>query len=325
MKGLYFDGKNLFLRKDLPLPRAGPGEALIRVTMAGICSTDLEITRGYMDFRGVPGHEFTGVVEDAGSPGMAGRRVVGEINAPCNECSTCREGLGKHCPHRRVLGISAMNGVFAEYTVLPEENIHPIPGKLDDREAVFTEPLAAACEITSRFDIGEYQRIAVLGDGRLASLVAQVLKLNNSNITIVGRNSSKMERIRKMGFETAPSREAGRMRETFDLIVECTGSTRGLPLAVELIKPRGLIILKSTYHDKMHWNPSPVAVNEITITGSRCGPFPPALELLRRGRVEVIPLISGLFPLNQWMEAFDMATHGGSFKVLLDISSRDKL
>jgi threonine dehydrogenase-like Zn-dependent dehydrogenase len=318
MKSLYFDGDKI-IEKELPTPSLHKGEALISVKTVGICSTDLEITKGYMNFRGVPGHEFTGVVKEALSRDLIGRRVVGEINVPCNQCQICRNGLAKHCPNRRVLGISEMDGVLAEKTVLPEENLHQIPDELSDSEAVFTEPLAAACEITSRFDIGKYRNIAVLGDGKLASLVAQVLKLNNEKVTILGKHQNKMELLGKLGLETLDISQRGLIGRIFDLIVECTGSSGGLPIAAGLIKPRGLIILKSTYHGKVKWNPSGVVVDEITITGSRCGPFDTALRLLSEGKVKVGPLVSGVFTFQQWREAFGLARDRESFKVLIKI------
>lgn len=318
MKCLYFDGDKIS-EKQLPSPEPDTGEALIAVKTVGICSTDLEITKGYMNFRGVPGHEFTGVVKEASSPDLIGSRVVGEINVPCNQCQICRDGLGKHCPNRRVLGISGMDGVLAEQTVLPEENLHQIPDKLSDSEAVFTEPLAAACEITSRFDIGKYGKIAVMGDGKLASLVGQVLTLKNQEVTIFGKYQSKMELLGELGLKASHISQRGQMSRIFDLIVECTGSSDGLPIATELIKPRGLIILKSTYHENMQWNPSGVVVDEITISGSRCGPFDTALRLLSEGKVKVSPLVSGVFSFQQWREAFNLARDKESFKVLIEI------
>jgi len=310
MRALFFDGTDL-AETGIKKPPTGRGESVVSVRLAGICSTDLEIMRGYMNFRGIPGHEFIGTaVSD-------GRRVVGEINIPCRGCEVCRSGLEKHCPRRRVLGISGKNGAFAQFLSLPEANLHDVPRSVSDEEAVFTELLASACEIPERIEIGDGARVAVLGDGRIAAMVAQVLALESGSVEVMGINRYKLSRIRSIGLAARDISKRIRFRREFDLVVECTGSPSGLPLAASLVKPRGRIVLKSTYHGGSQWNPASIAVDEITIHGSRCGPFERALDLLSNGRVDVLPFLTEIFPFSRWREAFRLAKHRDSFKVLL--------
>jgi threonine dehydrogenase-like Zn-dependent dehydrogenase len=316
MKALVFDGKKVAL-SEVPPPRPRPGEALVRVRLAGICSTDLEIVKGYMSFRGVPGHEFVGTVVSAGAKRLAGKRVVGEINLPCGKCATCRAGLGKHCASRGVLGISGRNGAFAEYLALPVENLHVVPASLSDEEAAFVELLAAACEIPERIEIRRDDRVLVLGDGRLAAMVAQVLAPRTNRLSVLGRSRRKLSVLRKLGVGTHGPGSAKTLLRSQDLVVECTGSPGGLPLAAKLVKPRGRIVLKSTFHGNLEWNPAPLVVDEITVVGSRCGPFEPALSLLARGTVKVLPFLSGVYPLERWEAAFRGARRADAFKVLL--------
>ncbi|MDD3642054.1 MAG: alcohol dehydrogenase catalytic domain-containing protein [Candidatus Krumholzibacteria bacterium] len=318
MKALRFDGHRLSLRSmRRPSPRRG--EVLVRVRLAGICSTDIEILRGYMEFRGVPGHEFVGTAQSPAPRRLAGRRVTGEINLPCGSCGLCRAGLGKHCPRRSVLGISVRDGAFAEYLALPAANLHPIPDTVSDEEAVFTELLAAACEIPERVRITRRTRVAVIGDGRLAALAVQVLGLRTDRLVLFGIDPAKMETISSLGYETRPAEEATGCAGAFDVAVDCSGSPGGLPGAVGLVRPRGTVVLKSTFAGEARWNPSTVAVGEITIVGSRCGPFPAALELLERGLVKVMPLLTAIYPLERWETAFRRARGRGSFKVALEI------
>jgi len=316
MKALLFDGTRLDLA-TVPRTRPRAGEALVRVHLAGICSTDLEIMRGYMTFRGIPGHEFVGTVVSAPAKKLVGRRVVGEINVPCGVCSACGAGLGKHCARRGVLGISKRNGAFAEYLSLPVGNLHVVPDGIRDEEAAFTELVAAACEISERFVIRRTDTVLILGDGRLAAMVAQVLAARSAHVAVLGLNPRKLAALRKAGIRTHDRRRTAALPHTRDFVIECTGSPAGLPLAAKLVRPRGTIILKSTYHGNLEWNPTPIAVDEITVAGSRCGPFEPALELMRRGRIKVLPFLSAVYPLERWETAFRRARRADAFKVLI--------
>ena len=316
MKALVFDGKKLALA-TVPAPRPRAGEALVKVRLAGICSTDLEIIRGYMSFRGIPGHEFVGTVVSAGAKRLIGKRVVGEINIPCGTCATCRAGLGKHCASRGVLGISGRNGAFAEYLRLPVQNLHVGPAGLSDEEAAFAELVAAACEIPEQIGIRREDRVLVLGDGRLAAMVAQVLSPRTTRLAVLGRSSRKLSVLRRLGVRTLGPRVPKTLQRSQDIVIECTGNPRGLPLAARLVKPRGRIVLKSTFHGTFEWNPAPLVVDEITVVGSRCGPFEPALSLLSKGTVRVLPFLSGVYPLGRWEAAFRAARRPGAFKVLM--------
>ncbi|MCK4549750.1 MAG: alcohol dehydrogenase catalytic domain-containing protein, partial [Candidatus Krumholzibacteria bacterium] len=266
MQALYFKDGQL-LAKEMDKPQVRRGEALVKIRYAGICSTDLEILKGYMDFTGIPGHEFVGTVETPRS--LAGRRVTGEINISCGSCELCRRGLGKHCRKRTVLGIAGRDGVFAEYLTIPMTNLHAVPDSVSDEEAVFTELLAAACEIPERVYISQSSRVAVLGDGRLAAMAAQVLRLKTKALTVIGIDQEKMRLFAGLGIDTAHSAAISSMKGSFDVVVECTGSGMGLPDAIELVRPHGTVVLKSTFHAPLKWNPSRVAVDEITIVGSR--------------------------------------------------------
>jgi threonine dehydrogenase-like Zn-dependent dehydrogenase len=316
MKALRFDGRTIELA-DLPRPRPRPGEALVRVRLAGICSTDLEILRGYLSFRGVPGHEFVGTVVSSPLKRLAGARVTGEINVPCGTCELCAAGLGKHCASRSVLGISGRAGAFAEYLALPVGNLHVVPRALSDEEAAFTELVAAACEITERVAIGRADRVLVLGDGRLAAMAAQVVAARTPRVAVLGLNRAKLAAIARLGVETLDGARSAGPGRPYDVVIECTGSPSGLPLAASLVRPRGTIVLKSTYEAELRWNPSSIAVDEITIVGSRCGPFPRALELMRTGKVKVLPFLSAVYPLARWRGALRAARRAGSFKVLI--------
>lgn len=316
MKALLFDGTRITLVMR-PRARARAGEALVRVSLAGICSTDLEIMRGYMAFKGIPGHEFVGTVVSSPVKSLIGRRVVGEINIPCGACPTCRAGLGKHCSARSVLGISRRNGAFAEYLSLPVENLHLVPHAVGDEQAVFTELVAAACEIPERVSIRRRDAVLVLGDGRLAAMVAQVMATKSDRVIVLGRRRRKLAALRRAGIRTCGVRRAAALLHTQDIVVECTGSPAGLPLAARLVRPRGTIVLKSTYHGSILWNPTSLAVDEITVVGSRCGPFKRSLELIRSGKVKVLPFLSGIYPLERWETAFRRARQADAFKVLI--------
>src|SRR5215212_3798001 len=286
MRALRFDGEGLRVAEVAAPSRAG--EALVRVTLAGVCNTDLEIVRGYAGFKGTLGHEFVGVVESAPrSPGLVGRRVVGEINAGCGACELCTTGDPRHCPERTVLGIVGRDGAFAEVLQLPAATLLPVPDEVTDERAVFTEPLAAACGITERVRIDADARVAVIGDGKLGLLCAQALKvLTGAGVTLVGRHPSKLDIAGRRGVETLTTGGLSSSHaRAFDVTVEASGSPGGFETALKLLRPRGTLVLKSTFHGTTELNAAPVVVDEISIVGSRCGRLKPALELLRRGAV----------------------------------------
>jgi threonine dehydrogenase-like Zn-dependent dehydrogenase len=319
MKGLYFDGK--FSLRDLPRPELRPGEALIRMNCAGICNTDLEIIQGYMAFRGVLGHEFVGRIAACDDSAWIGKRVVGEINLPCRQCSFCRAGMGNHCPNRKVLGILGKDGAFAEYLTLPVKNLHPVPDSVSDLDAVFTEPLAAALEILEQVEVQNFKKCVVLGDGKLGQLIARVLKPHCPDLTVIGKHENKLDLLRRVGIKTRMMEKIIDWVEDLenqpDLVVEATGSTLGLGMALELVRPRGTLVLKSTFHGRTSLDLSPVVVNEITLIGSRCGPFAKAIALLASGRLDLTPLITRVLPLDQGLEAVEIAQAKGTLKVIL--------
>ena len=327
MKALLFDkAQQLHLDLHYPEPQIKPGEALVKVRRAGICNTDLEITRGYMAYEGVLGHEFVGTVTSVASTEdkqWLGRRVVGEINAACGQCPTCRANRPTHCPNRTTLGIFRHNGAFAEYLRLPVVNLLEVPVSVSDERAVFAEPLAAACEILQQYHLRPTERVAVLGDGKLGLLISQVLRLTGAEITLIGRHPDKGQIALRQGisYEVAPSdEEPERLVKKIgecDLVVECTGNQAGLEMAKRLVRPRGTIVLKSTYHGIPNVPLSLYVVDEVTLLGSRCGPFAPALRLLERNLVEVDALVSAEFPLEEGAAAFETAFGRGNIKVLL--------
>lgn len=317
MKALVFE-EDLRLTDGHPVP-IREGEAVIRVTRAGICNTDLEITRGYMGFRGVLGHEFVGVVESAPSGGWNGRRVVGEINCGrCGHCRNCLRGFPTHCSNRTVLGILGRDGAFAERTALPVENLHLVPDSIPDEAAVFTEPLAAALEIREQITVRPDSHAIVLGDGKLGLLIAQVMHLGGTRTTLIGKHDAKMDIVARRGIETRHFNKslAGKM-DPGDIVVEATGSSAGLELALSLTVPRGTLVLKSTVAGETTVNMAPVVIDEITIAGSRCGPFAPALRLLESGAIDTQSLIQAEYPLDDGVEAFEEARRKGAMKVLL--------
>jgi alcohol dehydrogenase len=315
MRALFFD-QTLQYQTDLPEPDPAPGEALIRTRLAGICNTDLEIIRGYMGFSGVLGHEFVGeVVRADDASELVGQRVVGEINAYCRECDTCRRGDPTHCPNRTTLGIFQRNGAMADYFTLPTHLLYPLPDSLPDEWAVFTEPLAAACEIIERIHIRPTERVVVLGDGKLGLLVAQVLQLTGCDLLVVGRNPNKLAILEKRGIRVQTTDD--KPEPGADIVVEATGNAEGFATAREIVRPRGKLVLKSTYHGDLSLNMSMVVVDEIKLLGSRCGPFAPALRLLKQKLVDVEPLIHDTYSLDDGLAAFDRATSPGVLKVLL--------
>ncbi|HUX00721.1 MAG: alcohol dehydrogenase catalytic domain-containing protein [Phycisphaerae bacterium] len=315
MKACVFDGKAVRVEPDYPDPEVRAGEVRVRVRMAGICRTDLEIVKGYMGFRGVLGHEFVGVAE---SGRHAGRRVVGEINCPCGRCDLCREGLATHCRRRTVLGIEGRDGAFAERLALPEENLHPVPDTVPDEQAVFAEPLAAAIQIGRQVDFHPGEEVVVLGDGRLGQLVAQVLRAWNVQPTVVGRSPTKLAILERLGIAVVPEREARPAADT-RVVVECTGSPDGLGMALRFVRPRGTIVLKSTVADTAGLDLAPIVVNEVTVVGSRCGPMDEAVAMLGRGEVRVEPLVTATYALDEAPEALRAADRPDAIKVLIRI------
>jgi threonine dehydrogenase-like Zn-dependent dehydrogenase len=296
------------------------GEALVRVTMAGICSTDLEIVRGYAGFSGTLGHEFVGVVEQSPDAAQVGRRVVGEINAGCGVCAGCRRNDPRHCPDRTVLGIRGRDGAFAEYLSLPAQNLRFVPDAVHDRQAVFTEPLAAACAILDEVAIGADQRVAVIGDGKLGQLIARALAATGCDLLLIGNHAEKLELAAKAGIQTM-TRGAVRVTPAsrFDVVVEASGKAGGLHLALDLVRARGALVLKSTFHGPVSLDTARLVVDEIRVIGSRCGRFDPALALLAAGRVDVEPLIAAEFRLRDGVAAMAEAARPGVLKVLLTI------
>ena len=318
MRALYLD-KTLTLRDDYPEPEPPPGEALVRVRLAGVCNTDLELEHGYMSFRGVVGHEFVGVVERAdAAPEWVGRRVVGEINAACGQCETCRANRPTHCPHRTTLGISGRDGALAELLCLPVANLHAVPDSVPDEAAVFAEPLAAACEITKAVHVHPTDRVAVLGDGKLGLLCAQVLQLTGCDLRVVGHHAGSLEILGRRGIRTSLDPGELLAEGPFDVVVEATGTPAGFATARELVRPRGTVVLKSTYHGAVEANLTMVVVDEVTLAGSRCGPFAPALRLLEQRLVKVTPLIQARYRLEEGLAAFERAGQRGALKVLIE-------
>jgi alcohol dehydrogenase len=314
MKALVYDGA-LKLVEDRPRPLPSPGEALVWVRLAGICNTDLEIVRGYMGFRGVLGHEFVGLVEACEDKSLVGQRVVGEINCYCGQCPTCLGGAPTHCPDRTTLGIWGRDGAMAEYLTLPRSNLHPVPDSLSDEVAVFVEPLAAALEIVEQVHIRPTDRVIVLGDGKLGLLVAQVLRLLGCDLTALGHHEAKLAILRRGGIDARLAEGTRGLKA--DVVVDCSGQPEGFAAAREMLKPRGRFVLKSTFHGNVAVNLSSLVVDEITLLGSRCGPFAPALRLLEQQLVAVEPLISAVYPLEKGLEAFRQAQTREALKVLL--------
>lgn len=296
-------------------PRRPTGFALIRMLYGGICNTDLELQRGYYGYRGTPGHEFVGEVVAADDPNWIGERVVGEINLACGTCEWCKRGLGRHCPKRTVLGIVKHPGAFREFLTLPERNLHRVPREIATEDAVFVEPLAAACEILDQVCIPKGKPVAVLGDGKLGLLIGQVLNVHGAEVHQYGHHRKKLWMAAKMGIDAReiPKRQA----PAYDWVVDATGSSRGLLQAVKMTRPRGTVIMKSTVHGLARFDSAPVIVNEITLVGSRCGRFEPALQLLGSGRIRVHGLISEALPLKKATLAFRRAAQSGVLKVLL--------
>jgi threonine dehydrogenase-like Zn-dependent dehydrogenase len=313
MLAVHLENGAVFV-KTASQPKPKPGRALIRMRVAGICNTDLELLRGYYGFRGIPGHEFVGeVVECAGAPEWVGRRVVGEINLACGDCDWCAGGMGRHCPRRTVLGIVKHPGAFAEYLTLPVENLHAVPKGLADEEAVFTEPVAAACEILEQVRMPRGSEVAVLGDGKLGLLIGQVLLAKGMAVHQFGRHAEKLKIVRDRGAMIGGKPPRAR----FAYVVDATGSAAALEQAVTMCRPRGTVVMKSTVHERVGMDMASVIVPEITLVGSRCGRFEPALALLAGKKIDVLGMIAGGESLRDAARAFGRAQEKGTLKILL--------
>lgn len=317
MKAIVFDAHTQAARLalDYPVPVPAPGEVRLRVLLAGICNTDLEVLRGYAHFQGVMGHEFVGVVDQAEDPALMGQRVAAEINLPCLACETCRAGRYSLCPYRTALGIRGRDGVLADYVCVPARNLHPVPDALPDEAAVFVEPLAAACEILEQAPIRPTDRVAVLGDGKLGLLIAQVLALTGCQLTVVGRHREKLDLLAARGIATQLGDRG--LAQKADLVVECTGRAEGFCQARQMVRAGGTLVLKSTYHGTVDVDLSGLVVDEIHLVGSRCGPFAAAIRLLSQGLVDVAPLIEAVYPLDDGLAALEHAGRKGALKVLV--------
>ena len=313
MKALWLEDRALSVRERL-VPEAGD-EALVRVRVSGICGTDLELARGYYPFTGIIGHEFVGDIVESPDPEWIGARVVGEINADCRVCETCRAGRPTHCENRTVLGITGRDGAHAEYLRLPLRNLQRVPESVSDDAAVFTEPIAAAVEILQQVHILPTDRVLLVGAGRLGQLVAQVLALTGAHLKVVAKHDQQKALLAARGIATIEAEEVESRR--WDIVVEATGSPSGFDLAARALRPRGTLVLKSTYRGEITLALAPFVVDEITIVGSRCGPFAPALRLLERGEIDPLPLIAERYPLERAVEAMEAAARPGKMKVLL--------
>lgn len=319
MQALRVEKKGLAVRE---IERPGrEDEALVRVIISGICNTDLEIARGYARFRGTIGHEFVGIVERAPDAALIGQRVVGEINAGCGKCELCLGGDARHCPTRTVLGIVGRDGAHAEYLQLPVANLFPVPSRIPDEHAVFTEPLAAACAITERLataaPLSKETHIAVIGDGKLGLLCAQILALTGAPLLLVGKHTNKLRIAERLGIEAVTVAKAEKRARKFEVVVEASGSAAGFALALKLLRPRGTLVLKSTFAGATEIDAARIVVDEISIIGSRCGRFAPALDLLKQGAIDLDSMISEEYPLSKAMFAMDRAQEKGVLKVLL--------
>ncbi|MBN2385182.1 alcohol dehydrogenase catalytic domain-containing protein [bacterium] len=319
MKALLFDGSNVYLDNDYPLPRRQKGEVLVRIERAGICDTDLQIVAGYMAYRGVLGHECVGRVEQADDPSLIDARVVAEINTGCGHCSWCLRAEPEHCPERTVLGIQGRDGVMAEYAVLNQSTLKLVPENVSSEQAVFTEPLAAALEITQRIHIRPTDRVLIMGDGKLGGLITQVLGLVGCNLTVLGRHRHKLEALKALCSSITISQSASALLNSrFDVVIEATGRAEGLDQAISFTRPRGSLVLKSTVARRPLIDLNRIVIDEINLIGSRCGPFDPALRLLESGLIQTSVLVEAIVPLTHGVEAFQKAQQQGSRKIILD-------
>lgn len=319
MLALWLENQQLRLKDNLPLPQLNPDEALIQVRLAGICATDLEMVKGYYPFTGILGHEFIGeVIEAPQHPEWIGKRVVGEINVTCGKCFACTHGRRNHCEQRTVLGIVNHDGVFAEFLSLPVQNLHEVPTRISDAEAVFTEPLAAALQIQQQVHIHPEDRVLLIGAGRLGLLIALSMALNGYHLTVVVRHPVQEKILGKDNIKTISSDKV--TASSWDIVIEATGSPDGFQLAQKAVRPAGTIVLKSTYHGETKVNLSSVVVNEITVIGSRCGPFQPALHFMEKKLIDVEALVAARYPLDQALRGFEHASQPGVLKILLTVN-----
>jgi len=317
MKAVVFDN-DLKLVTDYEKPVAKNGEALIKVTMAGICNTDFEITKGYMGYKGILGHEFVGVVEEVNSEdkSLLGKRVVGEINCGCGKCEWCHQALERHCMNRQTLGIWQKDGCFAEYVAMPLDTLIEVPENVADDQAVFVEPLAAGLEILEQLHIQPIQKVVILGDGKLGLTTALALNASNIDVLLVGKHQSKLDIAKKQGVSTKLLSEL-EIKKEWDFVVEATGSISGFEAALNLTKPRGTLVLKSTVAASKEFNLAPIVIDEIRVQGSRCGRFAPALRLLKSKKVDFSPLISAVYGVDESIEAFEKNKEKDTLKVLI--------
>lgn len=317
MRALVFNNAVSFNSRQ-PDPPTSEGDSLIRVRQAGICATDLEIVKGYMSFKGILGHEFVGEVVESGDKSLVGQRVVGEINIACGHCDLCLAGLSSHCRKRSVLGILNHNGAFADLLRLPAANLHALPANIDDDQAVFVEPLAAAFQVLKQIKLDGRKWVTVLGDGRLGLLVAQVLQSANVPVRVIGKHPQKLALCEKWSIRSRPVSEIVPRRDQ-DVVVECTGSPAGFELAMQMVRPRGTIVLKSTAASGKPLNLAPLVIDEVTVIGSRCGPFREAIRALSEKQIDVVSLISRRMKLEQGIAAMEMAGRAGVLKVILTV------
>jgi threonine dehydrogenase-like Zn-dependent dehydrogenase len=318
MRGLWLEDKKLDYRDNIPMAIPTAGEALIRVIQSGICQTDIEMVKGYYPFTGVIGHEFVGIVEESQDPSWLGKRVCGEINVSCGQCELCRRALYIHCTQRTVLGIWERNGSFAEYLSLPTRNLHVVPDNVYDDQAVFAEPLAAAVGIAEQVSIRPTDRVVVIGSGKLGNMIAQSLVLSGADMLVIGNQRSQLELLERRGIRTGFQDAIQDHRA--DVVVECTGNPAGFELACKAVRPRGTIVMKSTFKGQTQVNFSPLVVDEVSLIGSRSGPIGAALRLLAQGVVDVHPLIETRLPLSRALEAFELAQQPGKMKIILQMT-----
>lgn len=319
MRAVVLNVGKVSFEPDYSGPKPAADEIPVRVLLAGICETDVQLTHGYMGFHGVLGHEFVGV---AHSGEFAGRRVVAEINCSCHRCDLCQRGLSNHCPNRSVIGILNHDGAFADVVNVPTQNLHPVPDQVSTREAVFTEPLAAAYQIPAQIPLRGSERVVVLGDGRLGNLCAQVLARENCRVTVVGKHDRKLDLLSRLGIDTAKLDEIAPDRSA-DLVVDCTGSPNGIQSAIQFVRPRGTVVLKTTVAGQQTLSLAPVVIDELTVIGSRCGPFPRALQALARKEIDVLPLVDGVYPLEEAVSALERAASTSVLKLLLGVAEHD--
>ncbi|MGI9474174.1 MAG: alcohol dehydrogenase catalytic domain-containing protein [Rubripirellula sp.] len=316
MQAICFDESGLHFDPNHAAVTPVDDEVVIDVIAAGICETDLQLAKGYMGFSGILGHEFVGV---ATSGPFQSRRVVGEINCNCHACPRCSAGNGNHCAHRTVLGIDRHDGAFAQQIAVPQASLHPIPDSVTDDQAVFIEPLAAAMRIAEQVDLPSLSRVVILGDGRLAYLCSQAISLSVRDITVVGKHDQKLARFRKLGMTTIGLDQL-EPEKSFDLVVDCTGSATGMPLALQLVQPRGTVVMKTTVASQHEMSLAPIVIDEIKIVGSRCGPFDVAIQALREDKIDLSGLITHRYPLAAVSQAFEVAVNPQAFKVVFDIA-----